>query len=94
MKNKISWKKIIEDSGLVKKCEELVKCKRLELADLIESNGNAADVINFISRFNGSFGRKYGSLTKFEFKQVGLKCVFLVSNEFIRSWSLTNLCHI
>jgi len=45
----------------------------LELADLIESNGSAADVINFISRFNGSFGRKYGSLTKFEFKQVPLE---------------------
>jgi len=45
----------------------------LELADLIESNGNAADVINFISRFHDSFGRKYGSLTKFEFKQVPLE---------------------
>ena len=67
MKNKISGKRF-EGSGFVKTCDELVK--RLELADLIESNGNAADVINFISRFNDSFGRKYGSLTKFEFKQV------------------------
>ena len=52
----------------VKSCHELNN--RLELADLIESNGNAADVINYISRFHDSFRRKYGSLTKFEFKQV------------------------
>ena len=71
MKNKILGKKI-EVSGFVKTwCDK--PAKRLELADLIESNGNAADVINFISRFHDSFGRKYGSLTKFEFKQVSLK---------------------
>ena len=38
----------------VKACHDL-----RELADLIESNGNVVDVINFISRFYDSFGRKY-----------------------------------